>query len=279
MGEFAVLEALDAGRVDAFVAQHALEQQPRAGAALAVDEAHVAAQQVGQAVDLARIARRDHQPLAALGEQDHALLAGVQPAGVGVEHFALVAAQRHVEAGQFALAVAQRGQRFLGADVFALERDVGALQRVDQLLDRKAVAGVDAQGAGRRAGDAAQLGLQLRRQRVEHGRQAGVDATLGPYQAFTQRAQPRALAARHRQQRGAEQRVALAHHVPAVPVRQPELRARRRQAAVLVHLQQQREQPGRQRAAVGAQHPLRLDRDRLHEACSLYAVNRILTGD
>ena len=45
------------------IAQQKVEQGPGAGVPLAIDEAYVIAQQVGQMVDTMRVARRYHQPL------------------------------------------------------------------------------------------------------------------------------------------------------------------------------------------------------------------------
>ncbi|MDV7394794.1 hypothetical protein RZS08_25640, partial [Arthrospira platensis SPKY1] len=82
MGELALLVTVHSGRVDAGFGQHQVQQEARARAGLAVDEAHVGPGEVGDAENLLRIARPGDQPLAPGGEPDDALALRVEPATV-----------------------------------------------------------------------------------------------------------------------------------------------------------------------------------------------------
>ena len=79
MGELDLLRALDFGLVDSVQGQQLVEQQPRSGIVVAIDEARLALDQILQRRDLERIAALDHQPHLARDETDDAILARIEP--------------------------------------------------------------------------------------------------------------------------------------------------------------------------------------------------------
>ncbi len=270
MGEFALLEAGDAHRIDVGIVEQAVQQEARARAPLAVDEVDVGSRQVAHAVDLARIARRDHQALMARRHVDQPRAARIEPARVVRQRALLVSPLRDRQPRQVAGAVVQRRRGLLARHVPALDRHARRREELEQPLDREAMARVNAELRRRGAHDALDLHLELGGQAVEHRRQPRKDAVARPHQLLRQRRQRGTLAALHQQQRRAELLLALAHERPRVAVRRPVLAADARQRALLVHLRQQLEQARRHALPVGAaDRPLRLDRHDMHAGSSL----------
>ena len=254
-----------AAGVDVGRGEQRVEQEARAGAALAVDEAQAGPREIGQALHAQRVARRHHQALGAVGDVDHRVLLRIEPARVELPAARLERAVRHVEAGEVARAVVQRGRGVLAVGVDALDVDARAAQHRHQLLDGEAMARVDAQQALRRRDHALQFDLELGGQRVERGREARGDAVVGPHQLLGQRRQPRAATALHAQQRRAEPGFAVADRVPGVPVRQPGALAGGRDAARVGDAGQQLDEARAQRvAAVVGDRPLGTDGDLVH---------------
>ncbi len=206
-----------------------------------------------------------HVPEPPCCDADQLLRRRLQPLRVMRHRLGLERAHRHVEPGNLAAAHVQRRHRLGAAAVAQFGDDAGAAECVVQGLDRKAVAGVDAQHRRRADQHAVDLGLQLGRQRIQCRRQPRGDAPVGPDQLLGQRAQRRAAAALHVQQRRAQQGLALADQLPGMAVRDLHRLAGLQQAAVFSDADQQRHGAfGKRRATGAANRPLRLDADLVH---------------
>lgn len=106
--EFIVLVTLHRRRRDPGALQHKVDQVVRAGAGLAVDEAHVRARQVRHPAYALGIARHHEQPGIAHGQVDQQVFVGVQPLGIQAQDGRLELALGHLEAGQVAIVAAQQ---------------------------------------------------------------------------------------------------------------------------------------------------------------------------
>ena len=112
----------DRVRRHALRVQARVQQQARAGAALAVDQAHTAPAQVAHATDVLRVAAGHHQSLLAAGEleEDDTVL-GYQVFDEGHVVLARVGVEQ-MDAGQVGAAVAQRQQPVEAAGCRGRER-------------------------------------------------------------------------------------------------------------------------------------------------------------
>ena len=136
-----------------FALQQQFGEHARARAFGPVDEAQVAAAvRSAQAADLLRVAARHEQALRAHRHVHQAM--GVRraaSAGSGCSGGRLELADRHVQAGQVAVAARQRRHRLQAVAVAQLDRQLRGVQLLEQPRDREAVAGVRCAPRGRAA--------------------------------------------------------------------------------------------------------------------------------
>ena len=195
MGEFLGLVTVEALEVDAGFLEQLVNQQARAGTALAIDENHPWTAQVGKIADALGIALGEEQTLGA-GNEVNQFLLRQQPFCILGERPLSQFALRHMEAAEFAGAPRNGSQRFLGAQITQVELDLGMrLKQFRQLGHRETMAGVDAQGGAGLGDQLADLQVELGGQAFQLRGEAGVDALLRPEQFFSQGRQGRASAA------------------------------------------------------------------------------------
>ena len=98
VGEFDLLRTVDRGFIDFVLGEQLIEQQPRAGIVVAVDEAGFALDEFFQRGDLQRIAAFHHQTEFAGDEADDAVFTRVEQLLAGVDALLAQLAARQVNA-------------------------------------------------------------------------------------------------------------------------------------------------------------------------------------
>ncbi len=244
MGELAIAVTLDAPAVDAARLEHQIQQQPRAGAGLAVDEAHIGAAEILQRGDLLRIAGAHEDALRANRQLDQAMGLGANPRGKARQHFPLEFADRHVEAGNVAGTLRKCCNRLKAAAVLQVVAHLVRLQEVMQRRHREAMAGVQAQRGARLVDQFLQFDFQFRCQAFQRGGEPRGNALAGPHQLLRQRRERAAAPAGLGNQRAAEQGLRVAQDAPGVAVGQAGGLRRLADAACALDMPEQGHQAG-----------------------------------
>jgi hypothetical protein len=162
MGEFLRIESDDVAAVDRAIPQQLFEGKPRSRAALAIDEARLAAHDVFDGADAFRILRRHHQSLPAFDEMDEPLQARLEPGLIGRGELGAEPALGDVEPGHVAARLAERHDTVEAADEAQIELGTGAAaQQIAQLRQDQVVARIDADRRLRLVEHPAQLLLDL----------------------------------------------------------------------------------------------------------------------
>src|ERR1700761_6730919 len=145
MGKLDLLGAADLGLIDSMQRKKLVEQKPRSGIMVAVDEAGFAIRNVLDRQNIERISPLPHQPHLAVNKTDDPILARIEPFLAGFDTLLTQFAARQMHAGQIAGALRQRDQRMLVADIAQIDADAGfAVEQFAQFRDSKAVAGMNA---------------------------------------------------------------------------------------------------------------------------------------
>ena len=179
--------------------------------------------------------------------------------------FAFELADREVQADDIALAIDERGQRFVRIAVLEIDRNLPLGEELAQRLDREAVRRVHAQHRLAHRECALDLRFDFGREAFEQRRKSRRDALVGPGEALAERGQLRAAAALARDERVPKCALAVAEQAPRITVGKAGHAAGRRQRAGLLDADEERGQARNERRSVlPAQLPMGVDRDFEH---------------
>src|SRR5690606_7036800 len=184
----------------------------------------------------------DDHALRSRRHADQAVAARPEPFGVAGGEPRAERALDDMEAGEIALAPGERTERLEAAAVLELEAEPLLLREVAQPADGEIMARMQAKrGRGLRGGFVQRAG-ELGGEVLELGREARLDPLARPQELRPQRAEARALAALHDDERGAEERRPALDQVPGMPVRHARAPRGLRELARFLECLQQREQ-------------------------------------
>src|SRR5262245_16850014 len=280
VGELAGVVSRDSARVQRRGAEQPIEQDARAGIALAVDEAQARAQQVPERGDLAGVAPREDQSLGADHQADDALVPRLDPLRVLLPQAGGLIAQGNVESCEIAMRPTQRSERGHASHVLQIHRGVAvAMHQQRQLLDRVTMARVNVDDRLRLLERTTDLEIELGGDVLELREHVRIAALLGPQQLLAERSEFRALAALLAHERSAEELRPLLEQVPGVTIRELHTRRSERELARVVDCSKQaKELRIDLLSAIAGERPRRTDCDLSHlrETAYLRAIGPVL---